>query len=137
MRSALYIWGLSVWQDVYDTYRNDANVRVGVNRQMDIWRIILSIAKNVSPECFEALRAEACRVPEKPEHEIPVLREHLDRCLQDGVLKVKVSEVARELEEVLPATLRRGGKPLCDALRKMGYVVKVSDGGSSCVFLSK
>lgn len=127
LRDGLYMWALYNWKQVYEAYRFDRDIRIGINRDMDVWRVVLSIAKVLSPEMFETLRGVAQRHP-KASEEHGILREYVEDCKASGVEKAKVADIARELDG-LPPSLRNSSKALCNALRTLGVRVKPGAGG--------
>lgn len=133
LRDELFLWALLSWRDIYQTYRFDPEVRVGINRRMDVWRVMLSIAKVLSRESYEALRASAQAVP-KERDEVAVLRSYVDECRANRVTNAKLGDVARELGDSLPQPMRRGGKALKKALMDLGVNVRPGTGGYNWVW---
>lgn len=142
LRDELYLWLRQHWRDVRHTYLNDPEVRVGSNRQTDLWAPLLSVARQFQdPGVFQALRqyaldviaqggttdqvddaiAIALRTLFEPKEGRDAYRKDVKavRCLAQKLVAEDVRSAVRsarikEVAKALGADIRRGGSTGCD-----------------------
>lgn len=131
LRDDLYLWALRNWEQVGETYRSSDEVRQGLNRKGDIWRVVLSVARHLlSEEAYRQLLTQATAPePTFDEDDIPEDYEPIIDLLDDlralGVEKVKASYLRDQLGDKLAPHLR-ADKAFGEALRELAESQKIT-----------
>lgn len=156
LRDQLALWAGRYWQDVQLTYATDPAVRVGSNRQMDLWRLLLAVARHFGePAMFEALHAAAtaaAAAPKTDDRADVVAVALMDAVIRaphpgspigvpvaPGPVRIALQSVVARAQEALEADQRNflGSKHVAAFCRALGLEVRRSaPGGANEVWIN-